>query len=159
MYSKKKKKNCHSNVCFRVALVKDVSGSRISLYSIHAHPINEHQFCVSGHDQFVRVYDRRCSTLNFPVLKYCPRHLVSIVSNHVVWPRTVFMWVLNLNSICVLLCQYIVMSVTAYMYTVCQFLMVCFYVVHNFSSCHKVENPPLCLLMWLLGQSKYCVNM
>lgn len=58
----------------RVALVKDVSGSRISLYSIHAHPINENQFCVSGHDQYVRVYDRRCGG-TFPVLKYCPRHL------------------------------------------------------------------------------------
>lgn len=59
----------------RVALVKDVSGSRISLYSIHAHPVNENQFCVSGHDQFVRVYDRRCGNLSFPVFKYCPRHL------------------------------------------------------------------------------------
>lgn len=59
----------------RVALVKNLSGNRISLYSIHAHPVNEHQFCVSGHDQYVRVYDRRCASLNFPVLKFCPRHL------------------------------------------------------------------------------------
>ncbi|MPC20283.1 DDB1- and CUL4-associated factor 8 [Portunus trituberculatus] len=61
----------------RVALVKNLSGSRISLYSIHAHPVNEHQFCVSGHDQYVRVYDRRCASLNFPVLKFCPRHLMA----------------------------------------------------------------------------------
>ena len=68
----------HSSVSCRVALVKNLSGSRISLYSIHAHPVNEHQFCVSGHDQYVRVYDRRCASLNFPVLKFCPRHLVSL---------------------------------------------------------------------------------
>ncbi|XP_042229782.1 DDB1- and CUL4-associated factor 8-like isoform X1 [Homarus americanus] len=59
----------------RVALVKDVSGGHVSLYSIHAHPVNENQFCVSGHDQYVRVYDRRCGNLSFPVFKYCPRHL------------------------------------------------------------------------------------
>lgn len=58
----------------RVALVKGLAGARIPLYSIHAHPVNEHQFCVSGHDQFVRVYDRRCASLNFPVLKFCPRN-------------------------------------------------------------------------------------
>lgn len=57
----------------KIALVKDISGSRVSLYSIHAHPINTHHYCVSGHDQYVRVYDRRLD--NYPVLKYCPRHL------------------------------------------------------------------------------------
>ncbi|XP_042858395.1 DDB1- and CUL4-associated factor 8-like [Penaeus japonicus] len=63
----------------RVAFVKDISGSRVSLYSIHAHPINENQFCVSGHDQYVRIYDRRCGNLDFPVLKFCPRHLYEAV--------------------------------------------------------------------------------
>ncbi|XP_064085342.1 DDB1- and CUL4-associated factor 8-like [Macrobrachium nipponense] len=57
----------------KLAVVKDISGSKVSLYSIHAHPVNEHQYCVSGHDQYVRVYDRRLGC--YAVLKLCPRHL------------------------------------------------------------------------------------
>ncbi|XP_068203156.1 DDB1- and CUL4-associated factor 8-like isoform X3 [Palaemon carinicauda] len=57
----------------KLAVVKDVAGSKVSLYSIHAHPVNEHQYCVSGHDQYVRVYDRRLGS--YAVLKLCPRHL------------------------------------------------------------------------------------
>ncbi|KAB7507129.1 DDB1- and CUL4-associated factor 8 [Armadillidium nasatum] len=61
----------------KIVLVKDIHGKRVPLYSIHQHPINDDQFCVSGQDEYVRIYDRRIiSPLGPPVLKYCPNHLI-----------------------------------------------------------------------------------
>ena len=58
-------------------MVKDNRGSKVALYSIHAHPINENQFCVSGKDQYVRVFDKRISGIYAPAaIKYCPNALV-----------------------------------------------------------------------------------
>ncbi|RXG56639.1 DDB1- and CUL4-associated factor 8 [Armadillidium vulgare] len=61
----------------KIVLVKDIHGKRVPLYSIHQHPINDDQFCVSGQDEYVRIYDRRIiSPLGPPVLKFCPNHLI-----------------------------------------------------------------------------------
>jgi WD repeat-containing protein 42A len=42
----------------------------IALYSIHGHPLKTHEFCVSGRDSIVRVYDQRKS--NKPAATYTP---------------------------------------------------------------------------------------
>ena len=61
-----------------IAITTNEVGSRVALYSIHQHPLNENQFCVAGRDEYVCVYDRRITTTTAPpVLKYCPKHLIS----------------------------------------------------------------------------------
>nr|CAD7412799.1 unnamed protein product [Timema poppensis] len=47
---------------------------KISLYSIHSNPLNSNEFCVSGRDNFIRVYDRR--NVSSVAKKFCPQHLV-----------------------------------------------------------------------------------
>lgn len=48
------------------------------LYSIHANPVNSHEFCVGGKDPYIRVFDRRKIERNNktpapePVKKFCP---------------------------------------------------------------------------------------
>lgn len=51
---------------------------RMALYSISAHPL-KNEFCVSGRDQFVRVYDRR--SLKNVMKTYCPPHLLNVASS------------------------------------------------------------------------------
>jgi len=70
-------------------------GRKLQLYSICGNPMDIHEFCVSGSDEFVRVYDcRKLSTVttpttgasdivastndqeNLPLKQYCPHHLV-----------------------------------------------------------------------------------
>nr|CAD7444906.1 unnamed protein product [Timema bartmani] len=46
---------------------------KISLYSIHSNPLNSNEFCVSGRDNFIRVYDRR--NVSSVAKKFCPQHL------------------------------------------------------------------------------------
>ncbi|CAG7835719.1 unnamed protein product [Allacma fusca] len=78
----------------RILYVRDRS-KKVSLYSIHQNPLCGHEFCVTGRDEFVRIYDtRRLSTATVPVprnhedardvsdndstplKKFCPHHLI-----------------------------------------------------------------------------------
>ncbi|CAG9761965.1 unnamed protein product [Ceutorhynchus assimilis] len=47
-----------SNIPEKLVHVKDKVNS-VSLYSIHSHPLQSHEFCVAGGDVAVRVYDQR----------------------------------------------------------------------------------------------------
>nr|CAD7260881.1 unnamed protein product [Timema shepardi] len=62
--------------CFRLLNVKE-GERKISLYSIHSNPLNSNEFCVSGRDNFIRVYDRR--NVSSVAKKFCPQHLVRTV--------------------------------------------------------------------------------
>lgn len=62
------------NVNERLVTAK-VNNRRMALYSIAAHPLKG-EFCVSGRDQFVRVYDRR--SLKNVMKTYCPPHLLNV---------------------------------------------------------------------------------
>ncbi|XP_063222429.1 DDB1- and CUL4-associated factor 8-like [Bacillus rossius redtenbacheri] len=49
---------------------------KISLYSIHINPMNSNEFCISGRDSYIRIYDRRkIPGPEHQVKKFCPRHL------------------------------------------------------------------------------------
>ncbi|XP_015834612.2 DDB1- and CUL4-associated factor 8 isoform X2 [Tribolium castaneum] len=72
----------------KVVTVKEDSKT-IALYSIHGHPLKSHEFCVSGRDSIVRVYDQRKS--NKPAATYTPfakaknhrnYHVTCAVYNH-----------------------------------------------------------------------------
>lgn len=47
----------------------------VALYSIHGHPLKTQEFCVSGRDDIVRVYDQRKSS--DPLATYHPFKRVS----------------------------------------------------------------------------------
>ncbi|XP_075224275.1 DDB1- and CUL4-associated factor 8-like [Lycorma delicatula] len=50
---------------------------RIALYSVHSNPINCHEFCITGDDHFIRLYDKRKISADGGCLKkFCPQHLV-----------------------------------------------------------------------------------
>jgi WD repeat-containing protein 42A len=73
------------------------NGKKIPLYSISGNPMQSYEFCVSGKDEFIRIYDaRKLSTTSVavsqdgdgadppernsrekltPVKKFCPHHL------------------------------------------------------------------------------------
>lgn len=53
----------------RVVTVKE-DGKDVALYSIHGHPLKSQEFCVSGRDPIVRVYDQRKGSE--PLATYCP---------------------------------------------------------------------------------------
>jgi WD repeat-containing protein 42A len=79
---------------FRLVKVTE-KGKRISLYSIHHNPFSPHEFCVSGRDQYIRIYDTRrlsrdsvnlsqeegtssgtsSTNADSPMKKFCPHHL------------------------------------------------------------------------------------
>lgn len=45
----------------------------VALYSVSGHPLNSHEFCVSGRDHIVRVYDqRKCSKSSATLHSYYP---------------------------------------------------------------------------------------
>ncbi|KAJ9586608.1 hypothetical protein L9F63_019801, partial [Diploptera punctata] len=56
--------------------VKD-GDKKIALYSIHSNPLNNNEFCVSGRDNYVRIYDKRKVSDNTQLKKFCPRHLAN----------------------------------------------------------------------------------
>lgn len=79
---------------YRLLNVREKS-RKVALYSVHSNPLASYEFCVSGRDEYVRVYDARklsTSTVstspsssaastpddsNSPTLKrFCPQHLV-----------------------------------------------------------------------------------
>ncbi|XP_059613042.1 DDB1- and CUL4-associated factor 8 [Phlebotomus argentipes] len=62
-----------SNKRERIVTIK-VNNRRVPLYSISSHPIDQ-EFCVSGRDQYVRVYDKRNVKNALKILS--PEHLVS----------------------------------------------------------------------------------
>lgn len=64
------------NINERLVTAK-VNNRRMALYSISSHPL-KNEFCVSGRDQFVRVYDRR--NLKNVMKTYCPPHLLNLGS-------------------------------------------------------------------------------
>ncbi|KAF7281239.1 DDB1- and CUL4-associated factor 8 isoform X2 [Rhynchophorus ferrugineus] len=45
-------------------------GREVALYSIHSHPLKQHEFCVAGRESYVRIYDQRKS--RHPLAKFCP---------------------------------------------------------------------------------------
>ncbi|PSN50052.1 DDB1- and CUL4-associated factor 8 [Blattella germanica] len=60
----------------KLLFVKDPQ-KKIALYSIHSNPLNNNEFCVSGRDNFVRIYDKRNVSDNTTLKKFCPRHLTN----------------------------------------------------------------------------------
>ncbi|XP_046389045.1 DDB1- and CUL4-associated factor 8-like [Ischnura elegans] len=60
----------------KLVAVKE-GAKKIALYSIHANPLTCNEFCVSGRDHFIRIYDKRkiCEG-DSPLKKYCPHHLL-----------------------------------------------------------------------------------
>lgn len=52
-----------------------VKNKRVPLYSIASHPIDQ-EFCVSGRDQFVRIYDRRNCKETLKAM--APAHLIDV---------------------------------------------------------------------------------
>lgn len=56
---------------------------KVPLYSISGNPLLSHEFCVSGRDEYVRIYDtRKLSRTNeegeekpTPLKRFCPHHL------------------------------------------------------------------------------------
>lgn len=61
------------NLNERIVTVK-AKQRHVALYSISAHPFKS-EFCVSGRDQFVRVYDKR-NIKKAPLRSFCPTHLL-----------------------------------------------------------------------------------
>lgn len=63
----------------KLALTKE-GERKIPLYSIHSNPVNSFEFCVSGRDHFIRIYDKRKIDKDIPtsgiLKKFCPHHLV-----------------------------------------------------------------------------------
>ncbi|KAG8226839.1 hypothetical protein J437_LFUL007080 [Ladona fulva] len=60
----------------KLVTVKE-GAKKIALYSIHANPLSCHEFCVSGRDHFIRIYDKRKISENEgPLKKFCPHHLL-----------------------------------------------------------------------------------
>lgn len=64
--------------CFRLLYVKD-GERKIPLYSIHMNPLNNNEFCVSGRDNYIRIYDKRKVSDNTQLKRFCPKHLVSFL--------------------------------------------------------------------------------
>ncbi|XP_030750750.1 DDB1- and CUL4-associated factor 8-like isoform X2 [Sitophilus oryzae] len=66
----------------------DNDGREVALYSIHANPLRTHEFCVSGREAYVRIYDQRKS--REPLARLCPYqesdpnnlHITCAVYNH-----------------------------------------------------------------------------
>lgn len=54
---------------------EEEKGRKVGLYSIHSNPVNSNEFCVTGEDHYIRLYDRR-KTSDSPLKKFCPQHLV-----------------------------------------------------------------------------------
>ncbi|GLH01088.1 Protein will die slowly [Gryllus bimaculatus] len=52
-------------------------GRNIALYSIHSNPLNNNEFCVSGRNNYIRIYDRRKVSSHEELKKFCPSHLNS----------------------------------------------------------------------------------
>jgi WD repeat-containing protein 42A len=55
---------------------------KIALYSIHMNPLNCNEFCVSGRDNYVRIYDKRKLSDGTQLKKFCPRHLVRFLQEY-----------------------------------------------------------------------------
>ncbi|XP_069687028.1 DDB1- and CUL4-associated factor 8-like isoform X2 [Periplaneta americana] len=60
----------------KLLYVKD-GERKIALYSIHTNPLNNNEFCVSGRDNYVRIYDKRRVSDSTQLKKFCPRHLTN----------------------------------------------------------------------------------
>lgn len=55
------------------------NGSKVSLYSIAAHPFDP-EFCVCGRDQYVRVYDKRNTKESMKT--YCPDVILNVCTSN-----------------------------------------------------------------------------
>lgn len=49
-------------------------GRKVSLYSVHVNPLTGNEFCVSGEDHYIRIYDRRYIKNGNADIKFCPQH-------------------------------------------------------------------------------------
>lgn len=56
----------------KLVTVQTLDDRKIALYSINSHPLDSHQFCVSGRNHVVRTYDQR--KLSTVLNTYCPGH-------------------------------------------------------------------------------------
>lgn len=59
----------------RLVTVRTGDRNRIPLYSIASHPLDP-EFCVSGRDPYVRVFDKR--NIKGPVKLYCPKDHINV---------------------------------------------------------------------------------
>lgn len=59
----------------RLVTVRTADRNRIPLYSIASHPLDP-EFCVSGRDPYVRVFDKR--NIKGPVRLYCPKDHINV---------------------------------------------------------------------------------
>ncbi|PNF37312.1 DDB1- and CUL4-associated factor 8 [Cryptotermes secundus] len=60
----------------KLLYVKD-GERKIPLYSIHMNPLNNNEFCVSGRDNYIRIYDKRKVSDNTQLKRFCPKHLTN----------------------------------------------------------------------------------
>jgi len=92
------------------------NGKKVPLYSIHQNPFQPAEFCVSGKDSYVRIYDIRklpSATMSVnqdspgagedsrrakPIKKFCPHHLVNAGDNSPFTKTNVTAAVYNYNG-------------------------------------------------------------
>jgi len=60
----------------KLLLLENRKGIKVPIYSIQSNPGNGQQFCVTGRDQHLRIYDLRLMKKQQPLLSYCPSDLV-----------------------------------------------------------------------------------
>ena len=66
----------------KILLLKNEKDKKVPIYSIHTNPANGNQFCTTGRDQYIRVFDRRYLTASetggSQIVKHCPAHLRAV---------------------------------------------------------------------------------
>jgi hypothetical protein len=62
----------------KLLTLKDANDDRVALYGVASHPFKNQEFCLSGCDAYVRIFDRRYLMDSDSCLKkFIPQHLVS----------------------------------------------------------------------------------
>ena len=61
----------------KLLLLENRKGIKVPIYSIQSNPGNGQQFCVTGRDQYLRIYDLRMVRIRQPLLSYCPPDLTN----------------------------------------------------------------------------------
>eukprot|EP00090_Calanus_glacialis_P013782 TRINITY_DN22425_c0_g1_i1.p1 TRINITY_DN22425_c0_g1~~TRINITY_DN22425_c0_g1_i1.p1 ORF type:complete len:421 (-),score=54.63 TRINITY_DN22425_c0_g1_i1:126-1388(-) len=60
----------------KLTLLENRKGIKVPIYSIQSNPGNGQQFCVTGRDQHLRIYDLRLMKNQQPLSSFCPSDLV-----------------------------------------------------------------------------------
>lgn len=63
----------------RLLTVQTFEDHKVPLYSINSHPLKSHEFCVSGRDHLVRIYDQR--KLHHVMSTFFPGHIKKVSIN------------------------------------------------------------------------------